>query len=147
MSRRVATMGFAVAIIIAAAAMIWIALGFDSGVNFSSSMLGGHVMPIVLMSGLIVGAVLLLLREFQASADQEPLFVDRGALLRPLAIAVLLIAAVLLWETVGFFVVSAAFGLTTSAVLGVRSPWIYVIAAGFGPLAGIVFQFVLGIQL
>ena len=136
--------------IVGAVVMIWIAWGFDSAASVGSTMMDSNVLPIILMVGVIAGATTLIVRELRAVVSHqssESLFEDLGSIVRPVGLAVLLFAALTLWEVVGFTVMSAAFGLATVALLGVRLWWIYAVAFIFGPAFGLIFEAILGVQL
>ena len=136
--------------IVGAIAMIWIAWGFDSAASVGSTMMDSNVLPIILMIGVIAGATTLIVRELRAVVSHqssESLFEDLGSIVRPVGLAVLLFAALALWDIVGFTVMSAAFGLATVALLGVRHWWIYAVAFIFGPTFGLIFEAILGVQL
>ena len=146
MTMRLANLCFAVLLLATAAAMIWIAVGFDSAASVGSSMLDSNVFPIVLMAIVLFGCLALIIRR-DAETRDYPLFESAGAALRVIGFAVLLVGAVLAWQSVGFFIMSAVFGLACALLLKVRTWWIYIVAILFGPMAGLVFAVGLGVQL
>ena len=146
MTTRLANIGFAALLFATAAAMIWIAAGFDSAASVGSTMLDSNVFPIALMAIVAVGSVLLIVRSAAAPGDTV-LYRNGGAALRVVGLAVLLVAALYTWEPLGFFVMSALFGLAGAMLFAVRVWWMYVVALLFGPLTGLVFVAALGVQL
>ncbi len=146
MTIRIANICFAVLLFATAAVMIWIAAGFDTAASVGSTMLDSNVFPIALMAIVLVGCFALILRGI-ASSENTALFDNAASALRVIGFAMLLVVSVYAWQSAGFFIMSAAFGLVCAALLTVRTWWIYIVAVLFGPLAGLVFAAGLGVQL
>ncbi len=126
--------------------MIWIAAGFDTAASVGSTMPDSNVFPIFMMLIVVLGSVLLVVRGLFETQESR-LFEDGFAAVRVIGLLALLPVALIAWEHLGFLAMSAGFGLACAILLAVRSWWIYAIAIVFGPMAGLVFEVGLGVQL
>ena len=148
MTQRTANIIWALSIIIAATVFISFARGIVEPSAFADAPMSARFFPItvlicvIICAGLIVGEYVTRLRD-----GSSRLYSEFGEPLRAALTFIAMIAAYFIWSEVSFFAMALVIGPVMAVIMGVRSPWAYIILLAFGPAVMWIFETALRIRL
>lgn len=131
MSKRVLLIGFCAVMIVTAAVMFIIALGFDAK-SVETAMPGSRFFPFITLAMIALFSLAIIVQNAKRGGDEERIEMTRAEALRVLAVGASAFVAYALWDRLGFLPIAGFLIVVIGVTLRLRSIWGYLILAAIG---------------